>query len=81
MSKFQIKSFIIGKEKIPTWFNDEVSKCRAKINYDEDGDLTNVIIYSPTKQFLQSLSVGLCIKSKRYPCIFRVVFVSVRFLL
>ena len=50
MAKFQIKSFIIGKEKIPTWFNDEVSKCRAKINYDEDGGLTNVIIYSPTKQ-------------------------------
>lgn len=42
------ETFVVGKEKIPQWFNDQASIGRAKVNKDEDGELLNIIIYGPT---------------------------------
>ena len=51
---FQNKSFILGKDKTPDWFNDEASMGRARINR-EDGDLVNVTIFAPTQTFVASI--------------------------
>lgn len=47
--EFQSKQFILGKEKFPAWFDEQVAKGRAKVNYDDDNDLINVTVYTPTK--------------------------------
>lgn len=44
---FQNKSFVLGKEKVPGWFEEETSAGRAKVNYD-DGELIDVTVYTPT---------------------------------
>ena len=45
----EIKDFVLGKGRIPTWFNEQCEKGRAKINYDEDGGIINATIHTPTK--------------------------------
>lgn len=46
----EVKKFIVGSEKIPEWLNEQCSKGRAKINYDE-GKVVSIIVFSPTKTF------------------------------
>lgn len=43
---FQNKSFVLGKESFPEWFKEETERGRARVMYDEDGELDHVIIYS-----------------------------------
>lgn len=50
MAEFKIKSFVVGKEKFPIWFNDEAVKGRARVNKDDDGDIVNVIVYGIARQ-------------------------------
>lgn len=41
--------FVLGKDKMPVWFNDETARGRAKVNLDEDRKVVSVTIYTPTK--------------------------------
>lgn len=51
---FQVKSFVLGKDKVPTWFNDEMAKGRAKANYTDD-ELTSVSVFVPTKTLIANI--------------------------
>lgn len=48
----EIKKFIVGSEKFPVWFNEEAAKGRLKLNYDEEGILQTITVYSPLKTTL-----------------------------
>lgn len=41
--------FVLGKDKMPVWFNDETAMGRAKVNLDDDRKVVSVTIYTPTK--------------------------------
>lgn len=41
--------FVLGKDKMPVWFNDETARGRAKVNLDEDRNIVSVTIYTPTR--------------------------------
>lgn len=41
--------FVLGKDKMPVWFNDETARGRAKVNMDDDRNVVSVTIYTPTK--------------------------------
>lgn len=41
--------FVLGKDKMPVWFNDETVRGRAKVNLDEDRNVVSVTIYTPTR--------------------------------
>lgn len=41
--------FVLGKDKMPVWFNDETAKGRAKVNMDDDRKIVSVTIYTPTR--------------------------------
>lgn len=45
----EIKDFVLGKGKIPNWFNEQCEKGRAKINYDDESNIINATIHTPTK--------------------------------
>lgn len=73
---FQNKQFVFGKDKVPTWFNEEADKGRAKFNYDDD-DVVSVTVYTPTKTLIAKpgdvimlLKSGLAVitgdKAKKY---------------
>lgn len=49
---FENKQFTLGKDKFPTWFEDECSKGKARVVYDDEGDLVNVTVYSATKNYV-----------------------------
>ena len=75
---FQNKQFVFGKDKIPTWFNEEAGKGRAKFNYDDDNDdVVSVTVYTPTQTLIAKpgdvimlLKSGLAVitgdKAKKY---------------
>lgn len=42
------KQFILGFDEIPSWFNKKCSERKAKINYDKDGKIINVLITMPS---------------------------------
>ena len=46
------KFFVIGKGKVPNWFKYACDIGRAKVNYDDEGDIENVVVYSPTKTYV-----------------------------
>lgn len=50
-----VKQFVFGKEKAPDWFGVETSAGRAKVNYDEDGNVINAIVYTPTKKLVANI--------------------------
>lgn len=50
-----VKKFILGKDKIPDWFNEMCSKGRCKLVYDE-GDLVGVDLFTPTGTKLAKLN-------------------------
>ena len=41
--------FVLGKDKMPVWFNDETARGRAKVNLDDDRKVVSVTIYAPTR--------------------------------
>lgn len=41
--------FVLGKDKMPVWFNDETARGRAKVNMDDDRNVVSVTIYTPTR--------------------------------
>ena len=51
MAMFQSKRFILGKDKSPEWFSNECSKGRAKMVYDDDGELNKVVVYSSPNNY------------------------------
>ena len=46
-----VQTFILGKEKIPSWFDEEASKGRARINYDDEGKIVNATLLSGSKTY------------------------------
>lgn len=46
------KSFVVGSKNYPDWFKEQASKGRARVNYDEDGELVNITIYGATKSYV-----------------------------
>ena len=52
MSK-SVRSFVVGKDNYPEWFQEQASKGRARVNYDEDDHtLIDITIYGATKNYL-----------------------------
>lgn len=46
----EAKTFILGKDEVPQWFNDSAKQGRAKLVYDEDQvNLVGATIYTLTK--------------------------------
>lgn len=41
------QSFIIGREPIPNWFDDECRKGKASVFYDDDKNVEKIKIYAP----------------------------------
>lgn len=46
----EVQKFIAG-EKTPEWFNQRASMGRAKKTYDEDGELTGILVTTATKTY------------------------------
>ena len=46
-----VLKFVVG-EGFPGWFNDEVGKGRARINYDENNNLVNITLFTVSKQII-----------------------------
>lgn len=44
----EMKRFRLGVDVIPTWFNEQAQKGRAKLNY-EDEELVDATVYMATK--------------------------------
>lgn len=47
----EVKSFVLGKDTVPEWFNESAKQGRSKLVYDPDGqpELLGAVIYMPTK--------------------------------
>lgn len=45
---FEMQKYIVGSDKLPQWLKDNVTRGRAKIKKDEDGEMTSVVIYTPS---------------------------------
>nr|DAH85019.1 MAG TPA: hypothetical protein [Bacteriophage sp.] len=44
------RRFVFGREKIPDWFDAQISKGRAKIEYDLDTrEIVGATLFTPTK--------------------------------
>lgn len=49
------KEFVVGTQ-FPSWFTEQASKGRARINYnEEDGTLVDITVYTPTKNYVARL--------------------------
>lgn len=46
-----VKKFVIGQE-FPEWFENQCLLGRAKVNYDDDGEIVNVVVNSPVKRII-----------------------------
>lgn len=49
-------SFIIGKDKIPSWFDEQCKKGKARIFYDDEENIKLIKIISPGTEY--ELNVG-----------------------
>lgn len=49
-----ILKFVVGEE-IPSWFNTEASIGRARVNYDEEGNLVNITLFTVSKQIVAEI--------------------------
>ena len=49
-----VLKFVVG-EGFPDWFNEEVGKGRARINYDNDGKLKNITLFTVSKQITANI--------------------------
>lgn len=47
-------SFVLGKDVVPVWFNEEANKGRVRTIYDDDRNVQNVIINSGIKKYVAS---------------------------
>lgn len=45
----EIKEFILGKGKVPNWFNEKCTQGKAKVDYDDDGEMVGATIHTPIK--------------------------------
>ena len=43
--------FVLDVDDFPLWFKDETARGRARVFYDEDGEIKNVKIISATKTY------------------------------
>lgn len=48
-NKDDVKRYTLGSGQIPKWFENECSLGRARVNYNDDGDIECVTIHTPTK--------------------------------
>lgn len=55
----EIKKFILGKSNIPKWFNEKCLQGKAKIDYDDDGEMVGATIHTPTKTIKAKLGDGI----------------------
>ena len=56
------RRFIFGREKVPEWFNEQVNKGRAKVEYDPDTqEVVGATIFAPTKTFHASVGDAIVI--------------------
>ena len=47
-------SFVLGKDVVPVWFNEEANKGRVRTIYDDNRNVQNVIINSGIKKYVTS---------------------------
>ena len=47
-------SFVLGKDVVPVWFNEEANKGRVRTIYDDNRNVQNVIINSGIKKYVAS---------------------------
>lgn len=47
----EAKTFVLGRDAIPEWFNESARQGRAKLVYDPDDqtDLIGAVIFAPTR--------------------------------
>lgn len=47
----EVKSFVLGRDAVPEWFNESARQGRAKLVYDPDEqtELIGAVIFAPTK--------------------------------
>lgn len=44
------RRFVFGREKVPEWFNEQINKGRAKIEYDPDTqEVVGATLFTPTR--------------------------------
>lgn len=43
----KLESFVFGKQKAPFWFDEYCQKGRAKVNYDDEGEMS-AKLHTPT---------------------------------
>lgn len=56
------KMFVFGREKVPEWFNEQVDKGRAKVEYDLDTqEVIGAVIFAPTRTFHASVGDAIVI--------------------
>lgn len=71
------ETFILGRGSVPSWFNDEANKGRAKLIYNEDEELIGAKVFMATKMVnanvgdtIMLLKSGLAVvpreKAKKY---------------
>lgn len=44
-----VKEFVLGKGKMPDWFNEKCAQGRARVEYDDEHNLIGVTVHMPTK--------------------------------
>lgn len=47
-------SFVLGKDVVPVWFNEEANKGRVRTIYDDNRNVQNIIINSGIKKYVAS---------------------------
>ena len=45
----EIKEFILGKGAIPNWFTDKCTQGKARVDYDDEGQIVSATIHTATK--------------------------------
>lgn len=45
----QNKDFILGKGKMPDWFNEKCLEGKARVDYDDEGNILGATVHTPTK--------------------------------
>lgn len=51
---FEVKTFVFGT-KTPEWFDENAKSGRVKINYDDEGEILNATVYTPTKTLIAEI--------------------------
>ena len=51
----KVNKFVVGRGNIPDWFNEKCKQNRAKLNFDDDGELINISVFTPTKLMIANV--------------------------